>query len=248
MFLLAYSAAFVLWVASVAQDVYAFTRPEGVVPERIWLLDVDVEGGMFTWVSILAFFTASILLMYTGRYVEDLRWRRLFWYFLAFLFLILSLDDHSAIHEKASGVIGGYTGTEGVFAFAWAVPAGLLAIAGLIAFLPFLHSLPDRIGNLMTVAAIVFLTGAVGLEIVGGQLAAEHGIMSPQYRLEVNLEEMLEFSGVMLFIYAILLFVDAKHDAGGGGARPERGEAAGLRRRAANRGGRGPGGQAAAGA
>jgi hypothetical protein len=187
----------------------------GIIPKssKIWLLDVDVEQSVFTWISVLAFFFAAQLLFQLGR--EAIAWNSGFkwhWLFLAALFLLLSLDEFSGIHEKISAGLASQFDNTGLFYFAWAAPAGLLALLGLAAFIPFIRSFPPRLAMLLMLSAAIFLFGAVGMEMVGGAMAEAAGVESPTYRLATNLEEAAELSGVLLFIYVLLAYRETTND------------------------------------
>lgn len=206
-----------LWFLSVLQDLYAFRSGTWQPESRIWLLDVDVEVSVFTWVSILAFYSVAIVLAYIGLCLDTARARnRAFWIGLSLVFLALSLDEHSGIHEKLSGLIAAYVQGSGLLHFAWAAPAGILSLLGLAAVLPLIRALPARVFAMMLVSALVFLCGAVVLEMIGGAIAEGAGIASRAYRVETNLEEMAELGGLLLFLYALMLFIETASPAGRG--------------------------------
>lgn len=191
---------------SILQDVLFLG---GIIPRssKIWLLDVDVEQSVFTWISVLALFFAAQLLFQLGQEAvarnSRFKWH---WLFLAGLFLILSLDEFSGVHEKISAGLASQFDNTGLFYFAWAAPAGLFALLGLAAFIPFIRSFPPRLATLLMLSAAIFLFGAVGMEMVGGAMAEAAGLDSLAYRLAANLEEAAELSGVFLFIYVLLAY------------------------------------------
>lgn len=200
--------AFALVSASIAQDLIAYGRSVIDTSSKIWLLDVGLEQSLFTWLSVTALFFAAFLFLTCGRAVAAhggrLRWH---WYFLAAIFLLLSLDDSISIHEKISEILESRIENTGLLHFAWAAPAGLISLGGLIAFIPFIRSFPPRLAMLLGLSAIVFLAGAVGLEMVGGSVAEVDGA-SLRYRMLTNIEEALELTGVMMLIYALLSYRD----------------------------------------
>lgn len=200
--------SFLLLCASLFQDILFLGRDKSA---KIWMLDVDVEQSVFTWVSVLAFFFAAQLLFWIGREKfaagDRFKWH---WYFLAVVFLVLSLDEFSSIHEKISTVLASHFDNTGVFYFAWAAPAGVLSLLGLAAFIPFLRSFPPRHGRLLLLSALIFLFGAVGMEMIGGAIAESYGLGSMSYRLATTVEEGAELAGVLLFIY--VLFDNRDHN------------------------------------
>lgn len=204
--------AFAVLSVGVLQDVLLLG---GIIAKssKIWLLDVDVEQSVFTWISVLAFFFAAQLLFQLGQDAvarnSRFKWH---WLFLAGLFLLLSLDEFSGVHEKISAGLASQFDNTGLFYFAWAAPAGLVALLGLAAFIPFIRSFPPRLATLLMLSAAIFLFGAVGMEMVGGAMAEAGGLDSLTYRFATNLEEAAELSGVLLFIYVLQAYRETTND------------------------------------
>jgi hypothetical protein len=106
--------------ASFAQDLSLYAGQEPDLSTKIWLLDVDVERSAFTWVSRAgAFFlqpsTISVRRRCAGR-SSQFTWH---WYFLGFLFLLLSFDEFTGLHEKLSAALAARSTTTGLLYFAW---------------------------------------------------------------------------------------------------------------------------------
>jgi hypothetical protein len=193
--------------ASFIQDLTFYTGQEPDLSKKIWLLDVDVERSAFTWVSVLVLFSCSRLLFQCGDDAagRDSPFTR-HWYFLGFLFLLLSFDEFAGLHEKLSSALAARSANTGLLYFAWAAPAGILSLVGLAAFIPFIRSFPTSLAVLLVVSAALFLGGAVGLEMVGGSVAEAEGVESLRYRMLANIEEGLELAGTLTFIYALFSY------------------------------------------
>lgn len=203
--LITFCASALVLCASLAQDMILYRAAEPDLSSKIWLLDVDVEKSVMTWISVLALFMAAFLLFQVGNDAtargSAFRWH---WYLLGAIFVVLSLDDFASFHEKVSEILGERVGGSGLTYFAWALPAGVLSLAGLLAFVPFLRSLPPAIAGMFIASAGLFLGGAVGMEMIGGMIAEADGVTSLRYRIATNVEEGLEIIGVLLFLYALL--------------------------------------------
>lgn len=191
--------------ASFAQDLILNYGTNADSSDKIWLLDVDSEESAFTWLSIVATFSAAWLLFevagIAAKQRSHFKWH---WYFLAALFLLLSFDEFASIHEKISAVLSARMENTGFMYFAWAAPAGVVSLLGLAAFVPFIRSFPPRLAVLLVVSAAVFLAGAVGFEMIGGSVAEVEGIDSVRFRMLANIEEGLEIAGVLILIYVLL--------------------------------------------
>jgi hypothetical protein len=195
---------FALLAADLLQDLIVSDASQ-----KIWLLDVDVERSVYTWFSQLLLAGVAVLLLDTGARI--LRGRPFVgaqWLILSGLFLLLSLDESLSLHELLSGHLNSALHTTGYFAFAWVIPAGLLCAVGLVAAIPFLRSLPPRVAGMMVLAGLVFVGGAVGMEMVGGRILESVGgdVNALAYRLEVAVEEGMEGLGVLIFLYSHLVY------------------------------------------
>jgi hypothetical protein len=184
-------------------------RSGEVVTSKLWILDADTETGVLTWMSVLGLFAAASLFFLNGKEaLSEHRSRVLPWFILAVVFGLMSFDEFYGLHEKLSGLVEGavrhlVTGQAGLLYFAWAAPAGVLAVLGLILILPFLASLGRRTCRLIYASAALFLGGAVVMEMLGGRVAEAEGVYALKYRLFVNVEEGLELLGILLLLYAL---------------------------------------------
>lgn len=125
---------------------------------------------------------------------------------LAFLFLLMSLDEYMSVHELFIEPIRETFSLRGIFYFAWIIPglAGIIA-AGFF-FFRFLSSLPNLILIHFLLSAVVYFSGAMGLEIISDYFAYNQGQDNLLYALISTLEEVLEMLGISYFIFAILKY------------------------------------------
>jgi hypothetical protein len=54
------------------------------------------------------------------------------------------------------------------------------------------------------VAAILYIGGAIGVELIGGRYAELHGEENWTYSMITTVEESLEMAGLIVFIWALL--------------------------------------------
>lgn len=181
----------------------------GIVKTRIWLFDLDLEVGLYTWFSTINLSLASILLGLLGfaKFVQNDR-MRFHWILLSVIFMGLSIDEHSSIHEKISGMLSGMIETSGLFNFVWVIPAMVACTIGLVFYIPFIRSFPPRLRTYLILSAATFLTGAIGMEMLGGAVfeQSEDAWQSFSYRSLVTIEEALEGGAVILFIAVLVTY------------------------------------------
>ncbi len=165
------------------------------VEELPWLLrqifDVDEEQTLPTWFSAFLLFIVSAFLWFCARRERTSadRWV-VYWYILSVGFLLMSVDEVAGIHETLNSVIESH----------WAVGGGILALVIGLCFVPFLLRLPRRTALQFVVAGVVYISGAVGIEILGQPMDAD----TLAYNLLTLVEEGLEMFGVILFLHGLL--------------------------------------------
>ena len=132
------------------------------------------------------------------------------WYGLAAVAGFLSLDELLSIHERLNPLVLSATdgllpdGMPFVWMLAYVVPCALLAWT----YLPFVLSLGGSVARPFVAAAVTYVGGAAGLELVEGWVTSLTPTSDTLWRaIVVALEEGLELTGVCLAILAILRHV-----------------------------------------
>jgi len=176
----------------------------------VLLFDVDAEHNFPTLFNVLILFCAALLLAV----IAVLKKKQtdpdvLKWTALAFGFLIMTVDEAVSIHERlimpVHRLLG--DGSLGIFNFAWVIP-GIAAVFVLtLFFLRFLLRLPAKTRFTFMIAAILYIGGAIGFEMIQGRYSELHGEDNLMYNMIAAVEESLEFAGVIVFIYALLKYI-----------------------------------------
>src|SRR5688572_29327126 len=118
----------------------------------------------------------------------------------------MAFDEAFQVHERLNIPVGKLLGdgSFGVFYFAWVIP-GMALVFGLgLYFLRFLWHLPAATGLRFLLAAISYIGGAIGVELIGSRHAELHGYENWIYSMIATLEESLEMAGLIVFIWALL--------------------------------------------
>lgn len=171
----------------------------------IRLFRLDGEANIPTWFSS-ALLTLSALLMATigSAHRQARRPYAKHWTGLALVFVYLSIDETAVLHEMSMAPLRAEFGTSGLLYYPWVIPALLaLAVLGVI-YTKFLLYLPARTRWLIVTAAAVFVGGAVGMEVIGGLFLGANGVDTPVSMIFEAVEELLEMSGVVVLIYALM--------------------------------------------
>ncbi|MCK4732701.1 MAG: hypothetical protein KAT65_09625 [Methanophagales archaeon] len=176
----------------------------GLVP----LFHLDREANVPTWYSSTTLFVCSILLgiiAFTKKIERD-RYR-LHWGILSIFFLYLSIDEAAGIHELTMRPLEYLFNLEGIFHFSWVIIGIPLVFIFVIAYAKFVINLPRKIGLLFILSGVLFVGGALGMELIDGWYAFTTGEYNLMYQMMTMLEEMLEMIGIAVFIYSLLTYI-----------------------------------------
>lgn len=190
------------------------TRAKNVINGFHSTLYVDSELSVPNWFSSVGLFVCTVLLLLNGL-VSHARHKAFSrrWSLLALIFLALSMDEVIALHERTM-VLGrqivGWIIPNFALYNAWVVFAPFVLAAAGLAYWPVFQQLPRPVKIKMLMAVLVYLAGAIGVEVVGGQrfelLARTDWIIVTL----VHVEEALEMAGALLFADALFASLAAQ--------------------------------------
>lgn len=169
-----------------------------------YLFNLSGEMNVPTWFSIIilflvALFTLPIALDYRRKGQPALGW-----WGIMFIFLLLSLDEESDLHGMLKSLVKdpGEFGLHNAL-FSWVIPGAVIVLVVGLIYLRWVWRLPSRTRWLIITAGILYVSGALALEALGGVIA-DDSYMTPGYLVVSTLEESGEMAGVCLMIYALL--------------------------------------------
>lgn len=192
-------------VVSVLAD--TFDIPNDV--ERV--VSVGREKSIPTWyASITLFFCAVLLALITFHKRKEQGPFTRHWGFLAILFLFFSIDEVATIHEMATIPFREAFNTTGLLYFAWVIPGAALVVLVFVSYYKFLQHLDNQIRVLFIVSGAVFVSGALGVESISAAFYEAYragSISNLAFERLTDIEELLEMTGVLLFIYTLLTYM-----------------------------------------
>jgi hypothetical protein len=127
------------------------------------------------------------------------------WIGLSGIFAYMSVDEMASLHERLIPPMRALFDAGGIFYFAWVIPAIGLLIVFAVVYFRFWLQLPKKPRFYIGLAGTLYVLGALGVELIGGYLADAGDENSFSYSLVTTIEEGLEMTGVVLFIYGLLL-------------------------------------------
>ena len=126
-------------------------------------------------------------------------WRK-HWWFISALAAYMSLDEAAEIHEHLGGHIAG----SGVLYFDWVLPAAVIVVVLVAAYVPFIRALAPRTRMRLVIAGCIYVGGALVMELPLGAWTEGHGADSLGYAMIDWVEETMEMVGAVLAFTALL--------------------------------------------
>lgn len=177
----------------------------GLRADKHWLdvVNMDRELNLPTLFSTLLLLTSAFLLRRLS--LSQSNDHAAEWTLLSRIFVFLALDEALQIHEIL--IFPGLRHQiHPALASTWVIPYGLIALALLWHLRRFLTALPAKTSTSFLKAGSIYLTGAIGMEMVGS-FAVRSGLIrlhSFWYGAITGLEESLELVGLVLFLHALM--------------------------------------------
>lgn len=171
----------------------------GLIP----LFNFDTEKNIPTLYSSFILILSAILLAFIATEHKRKGDPALLWFILSAIFIFLSIDEMSSIHENLIEPVRATLNTSGLLYYAWVIPYGGAVLVFLALYLGFIMRLQPNIRLLFILSGAIYVTGAIGFELIGGLQASLYGQKNVVYALITTSEELLEMVGIALFIYAL---------------------------------------------
>jgi hypothetical protein len=200
---------FLLILASVGMKLAANLTGHTYIFGLVRLFDLDSEQNVPTFFATFLLLFADLLLWIITILKRNQRASHVLqWSLLSGGFFYMAADEASSIHELLNRPMYILLGNRnpGFLHFPWVVAAIPLVLVLALFFLKFLLRLPSRTRLFFTLAATAYIGGAVGVELIGGRIFDLYG-PHMLYVLASTVEESLEMTGVIIFIWALLDYI-----------------------------------------
>ncbi|MGV3587890.1 MAG: multidrug transporter [Adhaeribacter sp.] len=167
------------------------------------------EANFPSFVSAINLLIAAGLIFYIRRISENTASRnnKRFWFVLGCIFVFLCFDEATQIHEEIILTIRSRVpDLPGFLYYAWVIPYSILFLSVVIYCFRFVLALPVKTRNLFFLSGFLFVSGAIGCELVEGYIEKFYG-RNLVYNLFTTIEETLEMVSIIIFIYALLDYI-----------------------------------------
>lgn len=166
--------------------------------------DLNFERNFPTYYQMVVLWVSAYLigLIASGVKAEAGRYFSL-WVVLSGIFVFPGIDEGFTVHEWVNKRMATNHDFGEARFFAWVIPYAVLVVCFAIPYLVFLFHLPLRYRGFFLASAVLFVGGALGMELISVNRALDAGIDDIGYELLATVEEMLEFTGIALFSYSL---------------------------------------------
>jgi hypothetical protein len=188
----------------------------GGVAEWLWddggwkyrFVQLNGEANLPTWYSTSQLSLAAVLAWVCGSFgrLRGLSggWA---WRIVAAALAFVSLDEVGQVHERVSTYADRWLATGGPDWWAWTIPYGTAGVLGAFLLRSWWRSLPTSTRRSFLVGAVVFASGAIGLELAEAAFASTEEYEFIPVTMTV-VEEAFEMFAVAYVIGALLAHID----------------------------------------
>ncbi|MEH1902184.1 MAG: hypothetical protein V7L04_12400 [Nostoc sp.] len=171
------------------------------------LFSLDGEFNIPAWYSVFSLlFCSGLLKVITVIKTEDRYFS--YWKTLSRIFFYLSLDEAFSFHEiLIIPSVRESLHLNPIFFQTWVIPGAVLVGVFAFKYFKFLLHLPLKTRYLFLIAAVVYVGGGLGMEMVGGVLRVDFGRRTLITLIGIIVEEFMEMVGIVIFIYALLAYL-----------------------------------------
>jgi hypothetical protein len=170
----------------------------------VGLFDFDQERNVPTLFSASLFLLAAGLAFLVGRAGRATHPARV-WASFAAVACFLAADEVAGIHEMFASPLRESLHATGFFRHAWVIPYGVAAAALAALVAPVLRRLSPASRRRFFLAGAVYVSGALGLEMVGGKYQELAGVTRDLvYEAIATAEESMEIAGLILLVHALV--------------------------------------------
>jgi len=177
----------------------------------IRMFDLDMERNVPTlFSSALMLISAFLFYLLSKEPNEVKKGSRPFWLGLSFVFTFLAFDESAKIHEKLGDFTERFVEASGFLHYPWVISYSILVIVLGLFYMRFFWRMPSKVFWSFIGAAAIFLSGAIGFELLGANESSIHSTSTLLYSTYYTIEESLEMFGVIYLIWILLNLLKGK--------------------------------------
>ncbi|HHE06105.1 MAG TPA: hypothetical protein ENK90_03195 [Epsilonproteobacteria bacterium] len=196
--------AILLIVANIVMLFIYFSIDNPEQFDFVQMVDLDQEANLPTLFSSALFLIAGFLFYLLSKSLIEKKTEKKYWFGLSLIFVFLAFDESAKIHETVGDYTEKFVDTTGYLYYPWVISYSILVLILGFLYIRFFLNMERKVFFSFMKAAIIFLSGALGFELLGANEASLHGADSLLYCTYYTIEESLEMFGVIYLIHILL--------------------------------------------
>ncbi len=165
------------------------------------MFDLDMERNIPTLFSSTILLISASLFYLLSVVEKRNHW---FWLGLSIVFVFLAIDESVKIHENIGDYTEQFVDASGFLYYPWILSYALFVLILGVLYLRFFWKMERKIFLRFMLSAAIFLSGAIGFELLSANEASIHDTDTVLYSIYYTIEETLEMFGV-IYLISILL-------------------------------------------
>ncbi len=165
---------------------------------------VDQEANIPTWftsgIALYLAMTAAMIASVVKSQGSKQSWA---WRGISIMAIYIALDEVAGFHELAIEPIRDTWEISPWLYQAWVIPAMLGVVFIGIIYSRFLWKLPIYTKIYLCLGSLTYITGAIGVEAIGGFVLTTQGLSDWYVQLS-HIEEFLEMMGLIIILYSVV--------------------------------------------
>ncbi|CTQ55903.1 hypothetical protein LP7551_04453 [Roseibium album] len=205
------AVALLVLTLSIFREFYLLTLGRETLLGNLKPFELDNEKNIGTWFSSVLIAYCALLTFrccFDGHKRKDYYARRN-WFLLGLVLLSMSMEEIVGFHERTTGPLRGLLNADGLLYFTWVVPGILVVFLVSLYFIPFVLRFPLKTTVGIVFSGAIYVTGAVGMELISGSIASGIGLENNYYIMVTIIEETLEILGFICFSWVIVDYMSA---------------------------------------
>ena len=175
------------------------------------MFDLDMERNVPTLFSSAILLISGFLFYLLSKAPNEVKeGSRPYWLGLSLVFTFLAFDESAKIHEQLGDFTERFVDASGYLHYPWVISYGILVLLLGAVYLRFFLKMDKKVFWSFMGAAVIFLSGAIGFELIGANESSQHGTDTVLYSIYYTIEESLEMFGVIYLIHILLGLLESK--------------------------------------
>lgn len=173
----------------------------------VQMVDLDQESNLPTFFSSTILLIAGFLFYLLSK--SSIKEKK-YWLGLSLIFVFLAFDESAQIHETLGDYTEKFVESNGYLYYPWVISYTILVMVLGIVYMHFFWRMKSNIFWSFMGSAFMYLSGAIGFELLGAKEASLHGSDTLIYCTYYTIEESLEMFGVIYLIWILLNLLSKK--------------------------------------